>query len=323
MMNEISRILLSDTPLAISENGYRYLLALAYPEAFNRAFTPSVIPTPEGEATVHGSFAAGQPLPAYRALHPAPVSLASDINLTTDYSGDNMPDASIAYYPIIGPILSDSYWRFSTKRFERDLLDAEDNPQIVAHLLHVNSPGGEAYYLDRLGETMDSLRKPIVAIIEEACSAAYNIACHAQVIYATTQFDLIGCIGTMVSFYDYSEFYASMGIKRIEAKADKSDLKNKTVEDLIDGKPEKFITSVLNPMNEAFLSTVRAHRPALAKLKDDHPALRGETFFTDEAISIGLIDARSTLADAAAEAKRRGLELANSAQLIQQLYKFE
>ena len=306
MINEVTRILMSDTPLAISENGYRYLLSLAYPKVEQQSSTPS-----SESATVPRSFA---------ARHLPPSSSASDINLTTDYSGENMPDGSIAYHPVFGPIFSDARYWFSSKKLERNLLDAEENPQIVAHLLHVNSPGGEAYYLDRLGETMDQCKKPIIAIIEEACSAAYNIVCHAQVIYATTKFDLVGCIGTMVSFYDFSEFYAKMGIKRIEAKADGSDLKNKTVEELIDGKPRKFIESVLNPMNEAFIATVRAHRPALAKVADDHPSLRGETFFTDEAIKIGLLDGRTTFGEAAAEAVRRGKEVANSSHLLQQLY---
>ncbi|MGN1261174.1 MAG: peptidase, partial [Alloprevotella sp.] len=64
-------------------------------------------------------------------------------------------------------------------------------------------------------------------------------------------------------------------------------------------------------------------RSALAKAPDDSPALRGETFFTDEALSIGLIDGRLTFADAAAEAHRRGTAWRNTARLATQLYKLE
>ena len=344
-MNEITRILLSDMPLAISETGYRYLLATAYPKTFDTLLTDIPLHKPThgdfvsttplygaaattplygAAATVPGDFVAGHPYAAATHSHLRTLAAQTkDIPLTDDFTSESTPDNTIAYHRIFGPILADAYWHFSSKRFEQDLIAAEENPQIIAHLLHVNSPGGEAYYLDRLGETMDNCQKPIIAIIEEACSAAYNIACHAQAIYATTQFDLVGCIGTMVSFYDYSEFYAKMGIKRIEAKADKSDLKNATVEELIDGKPKKFIQQVLNPMNESFLATVQSHRSALAKAPDDSPVLRGETFFTDEALSIGLIDGRLTFADAAAEAHRRGTAWRNTARLATQLYKLE
>ena len=53
MINEVTRILMSDTPLAISENGYRYLLSLAYPKVEQQSSTPS-----SESATVPRSYAA-------------------------------------------------------------------------------------------------------------------------------------------------------------------------------------------------------------------------------------------------------------------------
>lgn len=317
-MDEITRLLLSDMPLAISESGYRYLLAIAYPKAYQSQMSDINIM----QARVREEQSMPQPYckqteAALASIHTS----AYGVNLTASFSdSDNVPEGSVAYHRIFGTIIADSWWRFSTKQLEANLLAAEANPRITAHLLHINSPGGEAYYLDRLGETMDTLQKPVIAVIEEACSAAYHIACHASAIYATTQFDLVGCIGTMVSFYDFSEFFTKNGIRRIEAKADQSDLKNKTVEELIDGKPRKFIDTVLNPMNEAFVKTVRSHRAALAKIPDEAPLLRGETFFTDEAKVLGLIDGRMTLAEAAAEAARLGAERIARERLLNQIY---
>ena len=57
MINEVTRILMSDTPLAISETGYRYLLSLAYPKVEQQSSTPS-----SESATVPRSFAARPPL---------------------------------------------------------------------------------------------------------------------------------------------------------------------------------------------------------------------------------------------------------------------
>lgn len=316
-MDEITRLLLSDMPLAISESGYRYLLAIAYPKAYQSQMSDIDI------LQTRATDQQGSPQPYCKQTETALTAImasSADVRLTAAYSATDVPEGSVAYHRIFGTIIADSWWRFSTKQLEANLLAAEANPRITAHLLHINSPGGEAYYLDRLGETMDTLLKPVIAVIEEACSAAYHIACHARAIYATTQFDLVGCIGTMVSFYDFSEFFTKNGIRRIEAKADQSDLKNKTVEELIDGKPRKFIDTVLNPMNEAFVKTVRSHRAALAKVPDDAPALRGETFFTDEAKVLGLIDGRMTLAEAAAEAARLGAERIARERLLNQIY---
>ena len=72
-------------------------------------------------------------------------------------------------------------------------------------------------------------------------------------------------------------------------------------DDLRNAKPQQFIADVLNPMNDEFLACVRAHRPKLAKLPDDAPVLRGETFYTKAAIDIGLADGQRTFDQAVAE----------------------
>lgn len=76
-------------------------------------------------------------------------------------------------------ITSNCWWCFSSKKFEKDLLASEANPGIIAHFVHIDSPGGEAFYMDRLSETMRSLVKPVVVLAERVCaSAGYLIACH-------------------------------------------------------------------------------------------------------------------------------------------------
>lgn len=54
-------------------------------------------------------------------------------------------------------------------------------------------------------------------------------------------------------------------------------------------------------MNRDFLLCVKAHRSKLASLEDDAPVLRGETFYTDAAIEIGLADGQRTLDEVVAE----------------------
>lgn len=293
-MNELQQILLSEAPLWISPSGYRQLMVAAFslPSAERPAAIASLLFDEKTYKTK-----CKEALQGIKAKQEA----ENGVTLTDDFSSPELPERSIAYHRIFGPITAHSRWYFSTIQFERDILDAEANPLIAAHILHICSPGGEAYYLDRLSETLDKCEKPVVAIYEQACSAAYHIACHAQLLYASTKFDFVGCIGTMTSFYDFEPYYTSLGIRRIEAKATQSDLKNKVFDDLRNGKSQQYIDEFLNPMNRDFLLCVKSHRPKLASLEDDAPVLRGETFYTDAAIEIGLADGQRTLDEVVAE----------------------
>ena len=173
--------------------------------------------------------------------------------------------------------------------------------------VYINSPGGEAWYMDRLSETLRNAKKPILAIYEEYCeSAAYYIGCHGQKLYATTSHDFVGCIGTMCSFWNFEPYFEKLGLKKITAKATNSTRKNKVFEDLKDGKTEEYIKNVLDPMNEQFLAEVKAMRPKLSELGDDAPVLQGESFYTDPAEEVGLIDGKRTLLEAIAEVAQMG-----------------
>lgn len=233
------------------------------------------------------------------------------ITITDNFSAEDLPEGSIAYHRIWRFITADCRWYFSSKQFECDLLEAEANPAITCHLLHVNSPGGEAWYLDRLSETMRSLSKPIVSLVEQYnCSASYYITCHSSFIASLTANDTIGCIGTMLEAFNYDGWFEKFGIKRIVARASKSDLKNKKSEDLLNGKTKQYIKEDLDPLNEQFLSAVLAARPQLSNLPEDDPVFRGETFSTPLAIEKGLIDASMTFIEAIAKAIELGNEYA-------------
>lgn len=316
-MNELQSILLGDMPLLISADGYRRLMVSAFPLATPTSF---FIESKTYEQKSREEFDK-----LLQSLRKQLTRVSADANipevtLTMDYDSPELPDGSVAYHRLWGIVTAESRYYFSTKQLERDLLAAEQNPQITSHLLHVKSPGGEAYYLDRLSETMQQLEKPVVVLYEMACSAAYHIACHGRRVYATTAFDFVGCIGTMVSFYDFQAYYDKLGIRLIEAKADGSDLKNKKFDDLRQGKPQQYIDEVLNPLNDRLLQTVKAQRPQLAKLDDDAPVLRGETYFTRTAEEIGLCDGQRTLAEAVMECAGLGRKWSDSQQKKQQLY---
>ncbi len=313
-MNEIQNLLLSTLPLWITEDGYRQLMVAAFP--LNGATItdnkPSEQEMTHEEVRDYLKSHSWYQYQTHKALQ-AIQSKASqyddtkDINLTDEFDSPSLNDGTIAYHRVFGVVTAKSCWAFSSQQLEQDLKAAEENPQIVAHLLHINSPGGEAWYMDRLSETLRNCQKPILTIYEEYCaSAAYYIGCHGQKMYATTDHDFVGCIGTMCSFYDFTPYFEKLGIKKITAKATNSKLKNKVFEDLESGKPEDYIKNVLDPMNEQFLSEVRAMRSKLADLDDDAPALQGESYYTSPAEEAGLIDGKRTLLEAIAEVAQMG-----------------
>lgn len=237
------------------------------------------------------------------------ASSQDDVSVTDEFTSPELPEGTVAYHRVWGFITADSRWYFSSKQLEADLMAAECNPAISCHFLHINSPGGEAWYLDRLSETMRGLAKPVVALVEQcACSAAYYIGCHAGVIAALTANDEFGCIGTMVETYDFTEYYNKLGIKHILERSSYSDLKNKMFEDLRAGKPEQYIREVLDPLTLQFVSEVKACRPALSQLDMESPVLRGETYDTAHAIENGLADCVMSLPEAVARAASMGRE---------------
>lgn len=254
------------------------------------------------------------------------IDKASDceISLVDDYSDLDIPEGSIAYHRIFGTILADSYWWFSTMQFERDLSSAEENPQIAVHLVHINSGGGEAYYLDRISQALNGCTKPIYVLIQRLCgSAAYYIGCHGTIVKALTQNDIVGCIGTMVAFWNTDKYLENAGFVKIEEYATRSPLKNKKFNDLCEGKPERYIQDMLDPLCEQFISEVQSTRPIIAKLPDDHPILQGETYRAELAQNSdnGLIDGITTIAQAILDAHNLGQDWLNNRDIRQGITK--
>jgi len=319
-MNELQQLLLSSMPLWITVDGYRKLMLTAFPlSAQKKNENIDIANNDILEYLKNHTLYQWQTHSALSKL----IMSVDDISITDEYSSEELQDNTIAYHRVWGTVMADSYWSFSSKQLEKDIIAAEANPSITSHLIHVNSPGGEAWYLDRLSETMRAAQKPITVIYENSCcSAAYYIACHGKNIYAMTNNDFIGCIGTMCSFYDFQPYFKKLGIKKVEAKATNSQLKNKVSDDLIDGKPENFIKNILDPLNNQFLSEVKSQRNKISNLDNSAPVLQGETYYTDDAIDIGLADGKKSFIEAVAESAALGKEYADALKLKNITYNF-
>lgn len=250
-------------------------------------------------------------MPTYQELTKrSVVKLAEETNiaLTSDYTDANLENEAIAYYRIKGMIMGEANWWFSTKQFVDDVQAAEENPMIMAHFIHANSGGGDTWFLDVAFQTLSKATKPVITIIERVgASACIYLVCPSTKIYAATQNEILGSIGTMVSFMDFKPYYETQGVKFVEEYATKSIYKNKKFNDLAHGKPEQFIKEELDPLQQQFEAAVRKARPKAGLLPEDHPLFGGETFSTQAATELFLIDGQKLLREALNEAYQLGL----------------
>lgn len=148
MNNEIQTLLLSTLPLWISTDGYRRLMVSAFP--LNGVATPISIDKEVEQTMTHEEvkeylmshtwyqYMTHQALCGIQKVM-AQQSDAKEVNITDDYASPQLKEGTIAYHRIFGVVTASSNWYFSSKQLEMDIMAAEDNPGISAHLLHINS----------------------------------------------------------------------------------------------------------------------------------------------------------------------------------------
>lgn len=163
------------------------------------------------------------------------VSASSgSINLANKYDlaeSDQTPENSVAIIPIQGEILA---WR--TMELVQYIEQAEHNPNIVAIVFLVNSPGGMVFYTDIAANCIKEMEKPSVAfVLNMAASAAMWLISGTEKIICSSPLDRLGSVGTMASVMDMAGFLKKkLGIDVFEIYADKSTNKNMEIRTLLD-----------------------------------------------------------------------------------------
>lgn len=211
----------------------------------------------------------------------------------SEFSDTDIPDGSIAYHPIFGEITYQSRWRFATKQFVADIQAADANPSICAHLIHVDSCGGEAFGLHEAFLAVKSLAKPVYALVDSiAASAGYYLAAGADKIFASSIFSEIGSIGIVSTSYDDREYLEKNGFKERVYYSNYSPLKGKVQRDAVDGNGDEFVKRFLDPMALQFIDDVKSERKEISK-----EAQEGELYYSAEALAAGLIDGQNSLGE--------------------------
>lgn len=215
-------------------------------------------------------------------------------------AGDqDIASGSVAYHPVFGEIVYGYHWyKASTMELMDNLKAAEANPAISAHIIHIDSHGGEAFGLHEAFGLIRSLKKPCFAVVEScAASAGYYLAAGCDKIYTTSKFSYVGSVGIMMVLVDESKYLEDLGIKVTELYSNYSPLKNADSRKLEEGETQEFIEKHLDPLAKAFIEDVKTARK---KVAEDSDALKGEIYMAEEGQEIGLIDGVKSFDDALA-----------------------
>jgi signal peptide peptidase SppA len=206
------------------------------------------------------------------------------------YDPDSIKDDTIFIMDISGPITKYMSWYSWGMKVQAEWLKLADaHPSIRAHVLCIDSGGGEGYACNYMKGVIKSLKKPVYSYVEGyAASAAYWIASAGRRIGVSTPMDRLGSIGTYVTVADVDKFYKRMGIILKDIYATKSKDKNQDYLQAIKGN-ETLMQEVVDEYNEHFLKHVAESRGD--KLKGGEKEWgTGKFYFAQDAINLGLAD---------------------------------
>lgn len=173
-----------------------------------------------------------------------------------------------------------------------DLRAASSDSAIKAVVLKIDSPGGMVSGLKEVCDEVERVKevKPCVAYVTaQCCSAAYKIAstCSAIIVSPSAS---VGNIGTVLSWYDISEYLKNLGVSQHVITNDDADLKSTFRESPMSEHQRQFLQDRINKMGAQFWKHVSSNRPQISEV-----CKRAGWYSPDEAGELGLIDGVGTL----------------------------
>ncbi|EKB60751.1 S49 family peptidase [Bergeyella zoohelcum] len=198
---------------------------------------------------------------------------------------------------IVGPIVKYSSWySYGTQFYGKLLKELDAHPQVSGIVLNIDSGGGMVSGTAELTNIIKNLTTPTISYTSGyQCSAALDIASGCDYHMASPYADLIGSIGTMLSYQDFSAMFEKWGAKIYELYAPQSTEKNQEWRELMKGN-EALYTERLRMLAQDFIDRMKENFGE--DLKDDGHVFKGKTYTPQEALAIGLIDELGTLEDA-------------------------
>ncbi len=201
------------------------------------------------------------------------------------------PSGNVALIKIDGEIsISSNIFSnsVSSDKIVSEIKDANDNPNIKAILVEINSPGGSVVATKEIASALKSVNKTKVCWMREvAASGAYWIATTCDKIVADN-FTITGSIGVTGSYLEFSGLFNKYGINYVRLVSGKekdigTPYREPTQEEL--NKVQGIIDSIRN----AFVKEVAENRNLSVEYVDK--IADGSIYTGEEAKSMGLVDA--------------------------------
>jgi len=211
----------------------------------------------------------------------------------------DIPEDSIAVVDMIGPLLKYGDWcSYGAHDIVLALEMAENHPNIIGTILVTDGPGGSCSAVGPFVEFGKRKRKPIVGLYDQACSAhLWTMLAVCDYIMADNNISSqIGSVGVMLSWADNRKYLESIGYEFHEVYPDESEHKNEAARLAMEGKYDMIKKEMLSPMAIQFQNFVKSARPKLQYKETG--VITGKTFFADQALDLGFIDAIGSFREA-------------------------
>lgn len=190
----------------------------------------------------------------------------------------------------------------STEKLLKDFQTCLENPNISSIVLHIDSPGGEAFGINEIASHITAAKgkKPIKAYVSGlGCSGAYWIASAADEIICDKS-AFLGSIGVVSVWMDDTEFYKMLGIDKkviTSSNAPKKRLDLNTAEGSAEFQAE------LDAIEKVFISAVGKNRDKkFAEVVNDFN--QGGVLCGADAVKVGMADRIGSLEGVIAELKK-------------------
>ncbi len=179
----------------------------------------------------------------------------------------------------------------------------EDDPQVKAIVLHINSPGGSVVASDRIYQALAQVDKPLIIYMDEvAASGGYYISLAGDSIIATPN-TLTGSIGVIAVFLNAQGLMEKIGVEAQVITAGEA----KDMGSIYRGlKPEEraYLQNLMTQVHQHFMEVVAENRDlSMAQVQE---VADGRVFLAPVALEKGLIDALGYEDDAIAKAAKMG-----------------
>jgi len=184
---------------------------------------------------------------------------------------------------------------------------AQDDPNVKALVLRINSPGGGVtasdIMYDRVMKYKSATKKPVIAVmVDVAASGGYYIACAADAIIAHRT-SVTGSIGVIVQTVSFAGTMDKIGVTAQAITSGKMKDMGSPFKPL-DPADAAVLQGVVDDFYAKFVKVVDAGRPKL-NIDQVRKLADGRIYTADEAQKNGLVDSVGFMDDALAIAKAR------------------